>query len=129
MKQNSAPRVIFITVAAFLLMLAAGLAYVRTHSPHPGTREYQAVMAAAKAYGAQREARGLPVPASLSLGELAKEGLIPETVSRSFEGLEVTVSLRGEKGTAFLGPLMRVRFADGHEVVAFNDGSVQQFKK
>lgn len=129
MNRISVPRVVFITVAAFLLMAAAGLAYVRTHSLHPGTNEYQAVMAAAKAYGEQQEARGLPVPESITLQELAEEGLIPESVSRSFAGLEVTVSLRGEEGTPFLGPLMRVRFADGHEVVALNDGSVQQLKK
>lgn len=128
MSRISAPRVILITVAAFLLMLAGGLAYVRTHSPHPGTGEYRAVMAAASAYAEQCQAKGQPVPESVTLHELAAAGLVSDAALRSFEGLEVTVSLRREEGTPWNGPLMRVRLPDGTEIAALNDGSVRQVK-
>jgi hypothetical protein len=86
-------------------------------------------MAAANTYAEQCQAKGEPVPESVTLRELAAAGLVSDAALRSFEGLEVTVSLRGEEGTPWLGPLMRVRFPDGHEIAALNDGSVQQVSK
>lgn len=121
-------RVWTIVAVAALVMIVLGLNwldYVRTHSPHPSMTEYSAVMAAATEYSHRLKAQGLPVPASVSLPELIAEGVLRQSDVRSFDDLQVTISLKFDE-TRPQDSLMSVRFPDGGEVIALADGSVQQ---
>lgn len=118
-------RIALATVAAAVLLVVAGLAYVRTHAPHPGMPEYSRILQAATAYKTRSIANGQAVPVSVSLQQLISSGLVRSSEVAGFEGLQVTVSLRPDE-TRPQGVLMSVAFPDGEQLVALGDGSIQQ---
>lgn len=126
MKQIPAKYVVVVILAAVCLVIGIGIVYYRSLPTHPDSREYMAVMAAAKTYIEKREAAGLPVPPSVTVRELISSGAISKGDIPGFQGLEVTISLEKPAQTPLSATLMRVRFPDGKEIVALNDGSVQQ---
>jgi len=96
--------------------------------PSPGQVNGPKILNAAQAYAHDLHAHGLPVPATVALGELVTNGLVqPDDVS-GFAGMEVTVSLTAT-GSNPQDVLMRVRLQDGSEMVALADGSVHAVAK
>jgi hypothetical protein len=120
--------IVVAVVCAGVLMLAGGLLYVQTHSPHPDMFEYSKVVAAAERYKADLEKRRLPVPSSVTLQELLQRRFLAHDEVKDFDGLQVTVSLRADV-TRPTAELMRVRFPNGDECIALGDGSVQQVRR
>jgi hypothetical protein len=114
-----------IVAVAAVMMIVCGVNYVRTHSPHPGMGEYRKVLAAASEYSHRLKAQGLAVPASVTLEELIKRGVLREGDVGGFDGLQVSISLKPDE-THPQDALMSVSFPDGREVVALEDGSIQQ---
>jgi hypothetical protein len=85
------------------------------------------IVAAAKEYTASLEAKGLPIPKSVSLQELISRQLLSESDVSGFAGMAVTVNLAASEGeTRPQDVLIRARLSDGHEIAALADGSVQQ---
>lgn len=112
-------------VGALALMAAVALIHFSATDTGPAQREYMVVMEAARLHGQDLRARGLPVPASVTLKELLQKGLVREELVSGLSALDVTVSLATDEIDP-AGVLMRVRFPDGSEIVAMGDGSVHQ---
>jgi hypothetical protein len=128
MKSIRVSRVMVLVVCGLALMVAAGFVYVPTHSPHPDMRQYAKLMTAARHFRADLERQHQAVPESVNLRELLSRGFLTAADAKEFEGLQVTVSLRGDVERPNEA-LMRVQFPNGDECVALGDGSVQQFRR
>jgi len=86
------------------------------------------IVAAAQAYARDLAAKGVAVPSSVNLKELAAKGLLNHADVRGFDGMEVTISLTaGETHPSEV--LMRARLQDASEIVLLADGSVQQLRR
>jgi hypothetical protein len=114
------PAVIILTLA-----LAATLGWglnriLRT----PDLPDLRPVYVAAQAYQQALVAQGRPVPATVSLPDLTREGFFDPKRAAAFDGYEVTVSLTADEHRP-QGVLMRVRLPKGDELVVLCDGSVQ----
>ena len=110
------------------MIVTASLVYFAYSSRHPDHVNSLKLITAAKAYAVALKGEGSPVPTSVSMKELITRGLLTEGDVPGFAGLEVTISLSVDE----MHPqdvLARVRFPDGHEMVALVDGSVQQARK
>jgi len=110
---------------AVAIMAAAGLVYIFLASKDTGARfNGAAIVAAARDYTRDLQARKQPVPGSVTLEELvALHFLRPEAIE-PFRGLKATIVL----ASADRGPravLMRVRLPDGTEIELLGDGSVR----
>src|SRR5664280_385621 len=90
-------RVLGIVTVAAVMMIVCGVNYVQTHSPHPGMGEYRKVLAAASEYSHRLKAQGLAVPASVTLEELIKRGVLRKRDVRGFDGLHVSISLKPDE--------------------------------
>jgi hypothetical protein len=91
----------------------------------PGLVDVPKLMAAASAYAQQLTASGAAVPSEVSLERLIAQGLLRSNDVAGFTGMKVSVTLAVDPQN--LGQvLMRARLPDGTEIVARNDGSVQQ---
>ena len=111
-----------------LLVVAASFFHFYTSTGDSGYVDGIKIVTATKAYADDLKARGLPLPAAVSLKELITRGFLAQADVSGFAGTEVTVSL-ASKETRPHDVLMRARLADGHEIVALGDGSVQQMRK
>lgn len=113
---------ITITLAlAGVLWLGLGLSYLmRT----PETPDPRPVYLAARAYQQALVAQGRPVPRTVSLADLTREGFYSPQQAAKFEGYDVTVSLVADENHP-QDVLMRVRFPNGDELAVLCDGSVQ----
>ena len=114
--------------ALALLIVAASFFNFYSSNRDPGRVDAFKVVTATQAYGDALKAQGQPLPASVSLKELVKRGLLAETDVSGFAGMDVTVSLASGDNLP-QDVLMRARLADGSEMVALGDGSVQQARK
>ena len=90
----------------------------------PQTPDPRPVYQAAQAYKQALELKGRPVPETVSLADLTRDGFFDPQQAAKFEGYEVTVSLVADESRP-QELLMRVRFPKGDEVVVLCDGSVQ----
>ncbi|MDA1276736.1 MAG: hypothetical protein O2960_22185 [Verrucomicrobia bacterium] len=118
-------RIITIVAGAAAIMLAGSLIDFSSSDTGPAMREYVLAWEAARAYGLDLKTKGLPVPASVTLGELIKLGLVDEMDVSGLYGMDAEISL----ATKEVGPMekiMRVRLPDGDEIAAMGDGSVRQ---
>lgn len=111
-----------------LLIVAASFFSGYTTSRDPGRVDGLKIVTATQAYADSLKAKGQPLPASVSLRELMTGGLLAEADVSGFAGMEVTFSLP-RQATAPQAVLARARLADGAEIVALNDGSVQTMRK
>jgi len=83
---------------------------------------------AARAYTREAQARKQPVPASISLEELAAlHYLKPEDIE-AFRGLKAMIMLTGDARDPKT-VVMRVHFPEGGDVVLLEDGSAQQMAR
>ena len=90
----------------------------------PETPDPRPVFQAAQAYKRALEAKGQPVPQTVSLADLTRKGFYGPEQAAAFDGYEVTVSLVADESRP-QEVLMRVRFPKGDEVAVLCDGSVQ----
>jgi hypothetical protein len=117
------------TLATLLLAIVLGGAfYFASANYRQDHVDAVKLVAAARTYAASFSEKGLPAPASVSVEKLVASGLLNEADVLGFRGMEVTVSLT-DAGTRPQDVLVRARLADGHEIVALGDGSVQQLHK
>jgi hypothetical protein len=112
--------------AAVAIMLVAAVLYVFV-LPGGGGGKFNGalIVEAARAYSRDLRLRQQPVPKSVALKELvAQHYLKPEDVA-AFRGMDATLLLTTDQP----GPkavVMRVRLADGTQVVLLTDGTVQE---
>lgn len=69
------------------------------------------------------------MPESVALDVLIRRGFLNSNDVSAFEGMDVAVSIAGADETRPQSVLARARMADGTEIVALGDGSVQQLKR
>jgi hypothetical protein len=122
---SPARRMTIAITGAVGIMVAAGLVYLLVVSKDTAGRfNGAAIVAAARAYTKDLEARRQPIPPSVTLDELVASHFLKPEDAAAFRGLKATVMLtsadRGPKAQ-----LMRVRLPDGSEVVLLGDGTVQ----
>jgi hypothetical protein len=84
-----------------------------------------AIVDAARAYTHDLQARKQPVPASISLEDLAALHFLKPQDIEAFRGMKAIVSLTGDPNDPN-SVLMRVHSPDGSDVVLLADGSVQE---
>jgi len=116
-----------IAIAAVVaIMVAATLVYVFLVSKETSAKfNGAAIVAAARAYTRDLQARKQPVPKSVSLEELAAlHFLKPEEIA-PFRGMNATITLTSTE-SAPQTVLMRVHFPDGGDILLLGNGSVQQ---
>jgi hypothetical protein len=112
------------------LMIVFGLDYVRTHSGHPGSQDFQdlpGLLSAIQAFKRDTTNRDQPLPESVSLHELVSRGYLSSNSVRAFEGMQAKVWLRADPTAYSYEVLMSARLPDGRVFAALADGSVQQF--
>jgi hypothetical protein len=111
-----------ITLAlAAVLWLGLGLSYLMRA---PETPDPRPVYQAAQAFKLALVAKGQPVPPTVSLADLTREGFYSQSQAAAFDGYEVRVSFTADDRRP-QDVLMQVRFPDGGELVVLCDGSVQ----
>ncbi len=120
-------RPLIMLVIALLLIASAiyvGLSfYWRTSQP---TLQNPALLVvAARAYAHDQQARGKPVPQSVSLQDLINLGYLEAKDVHAFEGLEVTLFPAAPTDNP-QSILARVKLRDGTHLAVLADGSVRQ---
>jgi hypothetical protein len=113
-----------------ILMIAFGVDYVRTHSGHPSSQDFQdlpGLLSAIQAFSRDTTNRGEPLPQSVSVHELVSRGYLLSNSVRAFEGLQAKVWLRANPTVTSSEVLMSARLPDGRVCAALADGSVQEF--
>ena len=90
----------------------------------PDLPDPRPVYVAAQACKQALVAQGRPVPATVSLADLTREGFFDPKRAAAFGDCEVTVSLTADEHRP-QDVLMRVRLPQGDELVVLGDGSVQ----
>jgi len=112
--------------AAVAIMVAAGLVYLLVVSKETVTRfNGAAIVAAARDYTRDLQARKQLLPKSVSLEELVTQHYLKPGEIEAFHGLNAMVMLTGSSG-ATPSVVMQVHFPDGGDIVLLSDGSVQQ---
>jgi hypothetical protein len=122
-------RMAIAVVCAVAFMAVAGLVYVVVGAKDTSGRfNGAALVAAARAYTRDLQARKQPIPKTVTLEELVANHFLQPGDIEAFRGLKATIMLTADAS----GPqavLMRVRLTDGSEIVLLGDGSVQQVSK
>lgn len=112
--------------AIVAIMVAAGLVYVFLVSKESSAKfNGAAIVAAARAYTRDLQARKQPVPKSVTLEDLAAGHFLKPEEIAVFRGMNATVTLTSTE-SAPQTVLMRVHFPDGADILLLADGSVQQ---
>lgn len=118
-------RLLLLSVAGVIVLLSA-LFLARFVPSRPASSFDAAKFASAlRAFARDRQAGGQKLPTSVSLEELVVGGYLQAEDARPFEGLAVTVSFAADVSHP-QSVLVRVKCADGTEMVGLADGSVQQ---
>jgi hypothetical protein len=117
-------RLRIISVMTALLTAVGVLLFFDRQQPDPGHLDVSKLFRAIQAYAASHPTNGLPLPATVSLEELIRRGLIQEADVSVFRGMDVQISLTADE-TRPADVLARARLPDGVEIVALADGSVQ----
>jgi len=111
---------------AVAIMVAAGLVYLSLASKDTGAKfNGAAIVAAARDYTRDLQARKQPIPKSVTLEELVALHFLQPGQIEAFRGLKGTIMLTADASNP-QGVLMRVRMPNGGEFVLLNDGSTQQ---
>jgi hypothetical protein len=119
-------RMTIAVAVAVAIMVAAGLVYLSLSSKDTSAKFNGAtIVAAARAYTHDLQARKQPIPQSVTLEELVALHFLQPGEVEAFHGMKATIMLTaGESNPQAV--LMRVRMPDGSEFVLLNDGSTQQ---
>jgi hypothetical protein len=112
--------------AAVAFMALAAVVYFLVVSKGPAaTFNGAAIVAAARAYTHDLQSRKQPVPASVSLEDLAAQHFLKPEEIEAFRGAKAVVALTGDARDP-RSVIMRVHFPDGGDFVLLADGSVQE---
>ena len=115
-----------IVIAILTVAIVVGsMVYIASSSRQPGRVDALKILAATRTYTADLKARGVAIPASVSLQELINRRLLTTSDVSGFNGMDVTVNLSADDSHP-QDILIRARLANGQEIVALADGSVQQ---
>jgi hypothetical protein len=119
-------RMTIAVAAAVAFMVAAALVYVFLVSKESSAKfNGAAIVAAARSYTRDLQARKEPVPKSVTLEDLAAHHFLKPEEIAAFRGMNATVTLTSTKSSPQT-VLMRVHLPEGGDVVLLADGSVQQ---
>src|SRR5580700_6541898 len=103
-------------------MVAAGLIYLSVAAKDTSVRfNGAAIVAAARAYTRDLQVRKQPIPKSVTLEELVALHFLQPGEIEAFRGLKATIVLTADANDP-KAVLMRVRLADGGEIVLLSDG-------
>jgi hypothetical protein len=121
------------SITAALALITLSTVLVTTLFFSATSREHYSVDAvklvqAARSYARILTGQELPVPATVSVRELIAQGLLKETDVSGFRGMVVTINLAAKESHPH-DVLVRAVCANGDEIVALGDGSVQQVHK
>jgi hypothetical protein len=115
--------------AALAIMVAAGLVYVFVVAKEPGVKfNGAAIVAAARAYTRDLQARKQPVPKSVTLEDLVERHFLKPEEIAAFRGLNATIMLTSTESNGQT-VLMRVHFPDGGDILLLGDGTVRQAQR
>jgi len=89
-------------------------------------KDLPGLISAVQGFSQDLAKQGLPLPSSVSLGELVSRGYISTNSVQAFEGLEARIWLSVNPAEP-QSVLMSARLPDGSVNAALADGSVQQF--
>jgi len=110
--------------AAVAIMAAAGLVYLLLGSKDTSARfNGAALVAAARGYTRDLQARKQPIPKSVTLEELVALHFLQPGEIEAFRGLKATIMLTVDDSSP-QAVLMQVRTPDGGEIKLLGDGSV-----
>lgn len=112
-----------ILIVAVIVALGAG-AWLQRLAPPTSTQPAKAIWEALAAFEDSHQAKGLPLPSSVSLSTLTNQGFLDIAECGPFAGLDVTISLVADERRP-QDVLMQVRYPDGTATVTLADGSVQ----
>jgi hypothetical protein len=116
-----------IATVTLVILLGTRYYYVRSgrDSGHVDARK---ILIAARSYAAGLKAKGVPVPASVSVKSLIDQGLLPDPDVSGFAGTDVSVNLAADQSRP-QDALIRAKGQNGTEFIMLVDGSVQQVRK
>ena len=119
-------RSIFIALGGMALAAVVALAVTAcSQRKQPVFEDLPGLISAVQAFSQDLTKQGLPLPSSVSLGELVNRGYISTNSVRAFEGVEARIWLTVNP-TEPQSVLMSARLPDGRVNAALADGSVQQ---
>ena len=122
-------RMAIAVICAVAFMAVAGLVYVVVGAKDSSGRfNGAALVAAARAYTRDLQARKQPIPKMVTLEDLVALHFLQAGDAEAFRGLKATIMLTSD-ASGPQGVLMRVRMPDGSEIVLLGNGSVQQVAK
>jgi hypothetical protein len=115
--------------AALAIMVAAGWVYFfAAPKDHSAKFNGAALVAGARAYTRDLQARKQPIPQSVTLEELVALHFLQPGEVEAFRGLKSTIVLTADAGDP-KAVLMRVRLPEGGEIVLLSDGTAQQMAR
>jgi Flp pilus assembly protein CpaB len=121
-------RIIIIAGVLVVVAALASVAFILHWQHSQSVVRFHELVSAVQSYSRGHISRGQPIPSSVTLRDLVSGGYIPAKDVRSFDGLDVafypTVSDSNPQAV-----LVRVRMADGSQIVALADGSIQQLPR
>jgi hypothetical protein len=113
-------------VTAVAMMAVAALVYIFLVSRETGAKfNGAAIVAAARAYTRDLQARNQPVPKSVTLEDLVALHFLKPGEIAAFGGLKGTIMLTAD-GRDPQTVLMRVHLPDGGDLLLLQDGSVKE---
>jgi len=114
---------------AVAIMAAAGLVYLSLTSKDTNTRfNGAALVAAARAYTRDLQARQQPIPKSVTLEQLVSLHFLQPAEIEAFRGFNATIVLTTDAKDP-QAVLMQVRLPDGGEVRLLGNGNVVQMER
>ena len=118
-------RILYIAACAAGVFALVVFIYVCSLDSRPDQFNGENLMNALATYSREIQARGEKLPASVTLDELIRRGLLLEDDVNSFAGMKAVIFL-GADETQPQSILMEVTHPDGTKTVVQGDGSVQQ---
>ena len=116
-----------LVVVAGMLAAVAALASVILISHwqyQPAIKNLPKLITALQSYSRDRVSHGQPLPASVTLRDLANGGYLSTNDVQAFDGMNVTFYPARDTATDAQAILIRVRMPDGSQVVGKADGSI-----
>lgn len=120
-----------IVITSLIGLVVAVICYLSVVSQPtlPARFDHEKFVAAVHAYAKELRQQGVAVPERVALDVLIRRGFLNSNDVSAFQGMHVAVSIAGADETRRQSVLVRARMADGTEIVALGDGSVQHLKR
>jgi hypothetical protein len=118
---------VILLLAVLLVCIVGGSLGLIAYWQRPQPVDGPAIAQGVADFCIRQRARGMALPASITLQELVKEGFLQPEAIRGFGGTEVTIALQVDERNP-QSILMQAHLPDGSRVEALGDGSVVQLK-